>query len=483
MIRSHNVTAKGIDYTSVSILSLASAIGILENGLILWVVGFRMRRTVISIWILNLALSDFLATTTLPFFAHYVASGHTWLLGRSFCKVQSTVFFVNMFVSAFLLAAISLDRCLLVLFPVWAQNRRNVAVAYRVSLGAWLLALANALPYTVYRTVIGTEDGRLLCYHDFALYSQVSHLGLADLCRFRQGLSAGSKFLVAFLFPLLVIGGSHVAVALRLRKRRGGRGSSSRQSRRFLKLVVAVVVAFFCCWSPYHMMCVVEAVSHDRPRLQGLVQRGLPLATTFSFLNCVLNPFLYVFSCPNFSTRIRQSLSAVLEGALMEDTEIFSRRGTPHSLTSTSLSTGVALSTYTFQQSNESKKKTPCEDERKKKAEKEKGASTEKDKEASAEKDKESSTEKDKETSTEKDKESSTEKDKESSTEKDKETSTEKDKKTSTEKDKEASSEKDKETSTEKDKETSTEKDKETSTEKDKQAVRLDFFLKTIFFR
>ncbi|KAK6468566.1 prostaglandin D2 receptor 2 [Huso huso] len=360
MIRSHNVTAKGIDYTSVSILSLASAIGILENGLILWVVGFRMRRTVISVWILNLALSDFLATTTLPFFAHYVASGHTWLLGRSFCKVQSTVFFVNMFVSALLLAAISLDRCLLVLFPVWAQNRRSVAVAYRVSLGAWLLALANALPYTVYRTVIGTEDGRLLCYHDFALYSQVSHLGLADLCRFRQGLSAASKFLVAFLFPLLVIGGSHVAVALQLRKRRGGRGSSGRQSRRFLKLVVAVVVAFFCCWSPYHMMCVVEAVSHDQPRLQGLVQRGLPLATTFSFLNCVLNPFLYVFSCPNFSTRIRQSLRAVLEGALMEDTEIFFRRGTPHSLTSASLSTGVALSTYTFQQCNESKKKTPC---------------------------------------------------------------------------------------------------------------------------
>ncbi|XP_041095391.1 prostaglandin D2 receptor 2-like [Polyodon spathula] len=356
MIKPQNTTERGIDYTSVSILSLASAMGILENGLILWVVGFQMHRTVVSVWILNLALSDFLATTTLPFFAHYVASGRTWLLGHAFCKVQSTVFFVNMFMSAFLLAAISVDRCLLVLFPVWAQNRRSVALAYQVSLGAWLLALANALPYTVYRTVIRTQDGRLLCYHDFTLYSQVSPLGIADLCRFRQGLSAASKLLLAFLIPLLIISGSHIAVALRLRKRRGG--GSGRQSGRLLKLVVAVVVAFLCCWSPYHVMCVMEAISHDQPRFQGLVQKGLPLATSFSFLNCVLNPFLYVFSCPNFSKRIRQSLRSVLEGALMEDTEVFSRRGTPHSLTS-SLSTRIALSTYTFQQYNESKENSP----------------------------------------------------------------------------------------------------------------------------
>uniref|UniRef100_A0AAV2LNN2 G-protein coupled receptors family 1 profile domain-containing protein n=1 Tax=Knipowitschia caucasica TaxID=637954 RepID=A0AAV2LNN2_KNICA len=65
----------------VCIHGMVSCLGILENALIIWVVGFRLqRRTVASVWVLNLAISDFLATLTLPLFTYYLSSNHSWEL-------------------------------------------------------------------------------------------------------------------------------------------------------------------------------------------------------------------------------------------------------------------------------------------------------------------------------------------------------------------------------------------------------------------
>ncbi|XP_073327814.1 prostaglandin D2 receptor 2-like [Pagrus major] len=324
---------------------LVSCLGIMENALILWVVGFRLqRRTVTSVWVLNLAMSDFLTTLTLPLFTVYLNAKHSWELGRVLCKAQASIFFLNMFVSAFLLAAISLDRCLLVAKPVWSQNHRSVAGAWKVCALGWLWAVINTLPYFVFRTVNGKQGQRKLCYHHFAMYSS-SQATMERDCEVRQAATAISKLLLAFLFPVVVIAGSyiHIAVSLRNRSRRrkqslkplassqsvfkstpslsattSSQTNQSLLSQSFTKMVTFVIAAFALCWAPYHIFCVLEAVAHYKRGLFNKVEAGLPLATTFAFLNSVLNPILYVFSCPNFSVRIRQSLGAVFDGLVEE---------------------------------------------------------------------------------------------------------------------------------------------------------------------
>ncbi|XP_008046293.1 prostaglandin D2 receptor 2 [Carlito syrichta] len=126
-----NSSARYMDHAAVLLHGLAALLGLAENGLILLVVGCRMRQTVVTAWVLHLALSDLLASASLPFFTYFLAAGHSWELGTAFCKVHSSVFFLNMFASGFLLSAISLDRCVQVLRPVWAQNHRSVAAAHR----------------------------------------------------------------------------------------------------------------------------------------------------------------------------------------------------------------------------------------------------------------------------------------------------------------------------------------------------------------
>uniref|UniRef100_A0A4W6EJC0 Prostaglandin D2 receptor 2 n=1 Tax=Lates calcarifer TaxID=8187 RepID=A0A4W6EJC0_LATCA len=261
-----------VNLVVVCIHGLVSCLGILENALVLWVVGFRLRhRTVASVWVLNLAMSDF-------------------LLGGPLCKIQASIFFLNMFVSAFLLAAISLDRLLLVVKPVWSQNHRSVAGAWKVCLLVWFWAAINTLPYTVFRSVTQKLYPGYLCYHNFALILS-SQATLERDCKVRQAATAISKLLLAFIFPLMLIAGSYIQIT-----------NQGQLSQSFIKMVTFVIAAFALCWAPYHIFCMIE------------VTKGLPLATTIAFLNPVLNPILYAFSCPNFCVRIRQSLGAVFDG-------------------------------------------------------------------------------------------------------------------------------------------------------------------------
>uniref|UniRef100_A0A3B3ZU36 G-protein coupled receptors family 1 profile domain-containing protein n=1 Tax=Periophthalmus magnuspinnatus TaxID=409849 RepID=A0A3B3ZU36_9GOBI len=291
----------------VCIHGIVSCLGILENALIIWVVGFRLqRRTVTSVWVLNLAISDFLTTLTLPLFTYYLSSNHSWELGQPLCKIQASIFFLNMFVSAFLLAAISLDRCLLVAKPVWCHNYRSVIGAWKVCILGWLWAIINTFPYFLFRSVTQKNDKRKLCYHNFAMYVN-SPDTLERHCRIRQEATAFSKTFLTFLIPLVVIAGSYIQIAVTLRRRR--------LANMFLK---AFGSAFVLCWSPYHIFCIIEVIAEYRRDKSDFVQVGLPLATTFAFLNPVLNPILYAFSCPNFCIRIRQSLGAVFDGLVEE---------------------------------------------------------------------------------------------------------------------------------------------------------------------
>ncbi|KAK6292014.1 hypothetical protein J4Q44_G00377990 [Coregonus suidteri] len=310
-----------LSLATVCLHGLVSCFGILENILILGVVGFRVRRTVISMWILNLAASDLLSTASLPFFTLFLARGESWTLGTTFCKLHSSLFFLNMFVSAFLLAAISLDRCLVVLKPIWVHNRRNVQLVGRVCGIIWALALLCTVPYYLFRDTIHRRDGRIMCYYNYAQYLPVREFDLKERCEARQDALAFSKLLLAFIIPLVVIVWSYVSVTISIARR--GR---NRRPFRFVRLVVAVMMSFVICWAPYHIFSVLEAVAQYRPSLRGLVARGLPPTASLAFLNSVLNPILYVFSCPDLCNKIRQSLGAVLESVLAEDLGEWSRR-------------------------------------------------------------------------------------------------------------------------------------------------------------
>ncbi|XP_033507714.1 prostaglandin D2 receptor 2-like [Epinephelus lanceolatus] len=342
-----NLTDKvtSLNLFTISLHGIFASIGIFENLLILGVVGFHVRRSVISIWILNLAASDLLATSSLPFFTLYMARGNTWTLGPTFCRIHSSIFFLNMFVSAFLLAAISMDRCLVVLRPVWAQNYRNIRLVGKICGVLWALAVLFTIPFYIFRDTIPLPGGKILCYYNYARLLPAEPFDLEALCKQRKEALALMRLFLAFLIPLLIIILSYAAVNTSLAHR------GCRRPFRFVRLVVAVVVTFILCWAPYHFFIVLEVMAPNEHSAQKFASRALPIAATIGFLNSVLNPILYVFSCPDLCRKIRHSLGAVMESVLAEDlAELSRRRSTAR--TSISNTTEVmlkknAITTYT----------------------------------------------------------------------------------------------------------------------------------------
>uniref|UniRef100_A0A8C0ASC7 G-protein coupled receptors family 1 profile domain-containing protein n=1 Tax=Buteo japonicus TaxID=224669 RepID=A0A8C0ASC7_9AVES len=160
---------KSMHILSMVVYSIACLLGVTGNGLVIWIAGFKMKKTVNSVWFLNLAIADFIFTFFLPLSIAYTALGFHWPFGKLLCKLNSTIAFLNMFASVFLLTVISMDRCVSVAFPVWSHNRRSPELAARIALGTWILALLLSSPYLVFRDTVVSSRNITSCYNNFAL--------------------------------------------------------------------------------------------------------------------------------------------------------------------------------------------------------------------------------------------------------------------------------------------------------------------------
>ncbi|XP_074837243.1 prostaglandin D2 receptor 2-like [Carettochelys insculpta] len=297
-----------LNHLSVVICVVSSLLGLVGNGLVVWVTSCRMRQTVNTVWFLSLALADLLYALLLPFYATKFTMNNQWIFGSELCKAVSSLLFLSMFASVFQLTLISADRCLLVSQPIWAQRLRTPGRAWGVAAGAWLLAGAFSAPYLALRE-LKDRNGKYFCIVNFG----------AETVRVRrQKAMIVVRFVAGFLVPLLVISACHVAVALRA-------GQKGRRPSRTAKVVTAVVVSFFVCWLPYHFFNFLHGWG-GRHWKQALAVAS-SLAFSLTCLGCFLNPLLYTFLGRRFQEGLRGcGRIRWLEAALAEDSVGSSRR-------------------------------------------------------------------------------------------------------------------------------------------------------------
>ncbi|XP_030605121.1 chemokine-like receptor 1 [Archocentrus centrarchus] len=293
-----DAASRHIQTASIVIYCLIIIVGTLGNGLVIYVTGFKMQKTVDSVWFLNLAIADFLFTAFLIFSIISLSQNHQWPFGAFMCKLNNFVSVVNMFASIFTLTAMSLDRCLSIWVVVWAHNKRTVCKAQLISAGIWVIAAVCSTPYATFRTVL-EHNGKKNCYYFTSSENKWS------LYAFR--------FVMGFLIPFLVIFISYVAIGIRAMRMPRTRKPRSR------RIIFSIIVAFFICWLPFHIFNFIELKARTNSDLCSIVKIWGPLTVSLAFLNSCLNPILYVFMCEEFQKKLRQSICFVLESALAED--------------------------------------------------------------------------------------------------------------------------------------------------------------------
>ncbi|XP_032083425.1 C5a anaphylatoxin chemotactic receptor 1 [Thamnophis elegans] len=291
---------------AIVLYALVFLVGTLGNGAVIWVVGFQMQRTVSSVWFLNLSVADLLCCLSLPVLAVSLGSENHWVLGDFACKLLPSIVILNMFASILLLALISMDRCALVLKPIWCQNHRSTRLAWKLCGAAWGFATFLTLPSFVTRRTQYYEYHRLtLCVVDYGLFG-VNH-------QTAEVSVAATRFLTGFLIPSVALSLFYGLLALRVHSSRFMR------SKRTLKMVLVVVVAFFACWAPYHVIgLILASQTQSSPLFQSLNQLD-PLTVALASTNSCINPVIYVIAGQNFKARICRSLSAVLRNVLNEE--------------------------------------------------------------------------------------------------------------------------------------------------------------------
>ncbi|XP_061772034.1 chemerin-like receptor 1 [Nerophis ophidion] len=310
---------RSLNIMSLIVYSFAFVLGVLGNGVVIWVTGFKMKKTVNTVWFFNLAVADFLFTAFLPLSVTYTALNFHWPFGKFMCKMSSAVNALNIFASVYILMVISIDRCVSVVWPVWAQNHRSVQMATRVSVAVWVLALILSTPNFIFRDTgpsFFSEDV-INCFNNFVFSDDFFTPHLNDLRLLRLQALNVTRFLLGFAIPFTAIISCYAAIIHRLRKNR----NLASQSSRTFKIIASVIIVFFFCWAPFHTLVLIEIVSYSYSSVvfQNVITIGLPIATSLAFINSCLNPLLYVFMGQDFKDRVCKSILKVLENAFQEE--------------------------------------------------------------------------------------------------------------------------------------------------------------------
>ncbi|XP_050786720.1 probable G-protein coupled receptor 33 [Gopherus flavomarginatus] len=297
--------------TSAVLLFITFLVGVLGNGLYLWVLGLKMKRTVTTLWFLHLIFCYLPFTLLIPFFADYVLLDFHWVFGMAMCKLLNAFGSMGMFSSVFLLTHISLDRYILTHHPIWSRNHRIVPRAQKLVVGVWLASFGLSAPYLAFRETHEVDGGKIACINNYNISGDWNGAKTQDLGRWVHLAMFVVRFLLGFLLPFCIITGCYIRVGLKMKAKKLVWAGKP------FKVMVAAMVSFFLGWLPYHLYHGLKLYKKEMP--ESVTGTLLVIYTFTSCFNASFSPILYLFVGEKFWQVFRTSLLTLVKAALADD--------------------------------------------------------------------------------------------------------------------------------------------------------------------
>ncbi|XP_073457330.1 formyl peptide receptor 2-like [Aquarana catesbeiana] len=286
-----------LNVSSMVVLSGICLLGITGNGLVIWFVAFRMKKTVNSVWFLSVAFADFTFSLFLPLTITYIALSYYWPFGTFMCKLNRFSIYLNMSASVLQLTVISIDRCISVVFPIWCRNHRTVRLAVKVILAIWIISLLLNVFYFINTHIYDVGDEFVYCLDNWVMHD---------------------VHIVLFVIAFTIIIFCYTVIFLRIR--RNHRVTSNKP----FKVIAAVIISFFICWFPYHVFAIMSSYGSKtwNPNIWLVIAIGRSISSLLAYSNSCVNPLLYVFIGQDFKQKLWSAIKSGFERTFIEETNL-----------------------------------------------------------------------------------------------------------------------------------------------------------------
>ncbi|XP_004676301.1 PREDICTED: C-C chemokine receptor type 1 [Condylura cristata] len=272
--------------------SLVFIIGLVGNILVVLVlIQYKRLKSMTSIYLLNLAISDLLFLFTLPFWIDYKVKDN-WVFGDAMCKFLSGLYDLGLYSEIFFIILLTVDRYLAIVHVVFALRARTVTFGIISSILIWLLAMLASLP-GFYFSKTQWEFTRHTCSPHF------HHRSSSQWKQF-QALKLN---ILGLVLPLLVMTVCYTGIIKMLFKR------PNEKKAKAVHLICAIMIIFFLFWTPYNLIVFVSAFQGvflaDNCEQSKQLDLAIQVTEVIANTHCCVNPVIYAF----VGERFRKHLS------------------------------------------------------------------------------------------------------------------------------------------------------------------------------
>lgn len=268
------------------IMSL-SPLGFVENGILLWFLCFRMRRNPFTVYITHLSVADIsllfcIFILTVDYALDYeLSSGYYYTI-----VTLSVTFLFGYNTGLYLLTAISVERCLSVLYPIWYRCHRPKHQSACVCTLLWALScLVTSMEYVMCIDREGQSHSRSDCRAVIIFIAVLSFLVFT---------------------PLMVVSSTILVVKIR-------RNAWASHSSKLYMVITVTIVIFLIFAMPMRLLYLMY---YEHWSAWGSFHH---VSLLFSTINSSANPCIYFFVGSSRKKRFKESLKVVLTRAFKDE--------------------------------------------------------------------------------------------------------------------------------------------------------------------
>ncbi|ESO88165.1 hypothetical protein LOTGIDRAFT_62390, partial [Lottia gigantea] len=290
-------------------------VGVIGNGLVIFVILIdrKMRKSVTNIFIMNLAIADFLIMTFgIPELVQFILN-RGWLLGEGLCRFNRFTLVVSLYASVMSLVSVCIERFVAIVFPIKAHILCTRKKIICIIMLIWPAAVFCGLPTVLFNRVIPLRPG-----HEIALCQLIFPYNHLSVFLSFKYVESGIFYFLPILTQVIlycVIGrklyASTEELCTRFQMRQNAKNQTDRASETIrarkgvVKMLIASVVIYFISYSPIQIHLLYNTFS-DSPLPASW--SFLVFVMTMTHVNSAANPILYCIFSQNFRRNFKKCL-------------------------------------------------------------------------------------------------------------------------------------------------------------------------------